>query len=71
MFEATVDRGGHLSRPSRPFWGPLAAILDFAGGVALQTVSECPLLLVIVVVDIVVFVVVVTLIVGNDHIIFK
>ena len=28
--------------PCWPFWGPLAAILDFAGGVALQAVSECP-----------------------------
>ena len=26
-----------------PFWGPLAAILDFAGGAALQAVSERPL----------------------------
>ena len=25
-----------------PFWGPLAAILDFAGGAVLQAVSECP-----------------------------
>ena len=33
-------RGRHLSGPRRTFWGPLAAILDFAGGVALQTVSE-------------------------------
>ena len=31
-----------LSRPRWPFWGPLAAILDFAGGVALQVVNECP-----------------------------
>ena len=23
-----------------PFWGPLAAILDFAGGAALQAVSD-------------------------------
>ena len=34
--------GTHLSRPRRPFWGPLVAILDFAGCVALQVVSECP-----------------------------
>ena len=33
---------GHLSRPRRPFSGPLAAILDLTGGVALQAVSECP-----------------------------
>ena len=32
-----------LSRPCRPFWGPLAAILDFSGSAALQAVSECPL----------------------------
>ena len=29
-----------LSRPCRPFLGPLADILDFAGGAALQAVSE-------------------------------
>ena len=28
--------------PRRPFWGPLAAILDFAGSAALQAVSGCP-----------------------------
>ena len=39
---AQKPRGRHLSRPRRPFWGPLAAILDFAGGAALQAVSECP-----------------------------
>ena len=45
---AKIDRssdkhwGNHLSRPRQPFWGPLAAILDFAGGAALQAVSECP-----------------------------
>ena len=33
----------HLSRPRRPFWGPLVSSLDFAGGAALQAVSECPL----------------------------
>ena len=33
----------HLSRPRPPFWGPLAAILDFAGSAALQAVSERPL----------------------------
>ena len=32
----------HLSRPGRPFRGPLAAIWDFAGDAALQAVSECP-----------------------------
>ena len=35
-----------LSRPfqtRRPFWGPLAAILVYAGGEAQQAVSECPL----------------------------
>ena len=26
-----------------PFWGPMAAILDFAGGAALQAVSKRPL----------------------------
>ena len=39
---AQKSRGRHLSRPHRTFWSPLAAILDFAGGVALQMVSECP-----------------------------
>ena len=29
--------------PPLPFWGPLAAILDFAAGAAFQVVSECPL----------------------------
>ena len=29
---AQKPRGGHSSRPHWPFWGPLAAILDFAGG---------------------------------------
>ena len=32
----------NLSRSCRPFWGPLAAILEFAGSAALQEVSECP-----------------------------
>ena len=32
-----------FSRPRPPFWGPLAAILDFAGGAAMQAVSERPL----------------------------
>ena len=27
-----APRGRHLSRPRWPFWGPLAAILDFVGG---------------------------------------
>ena len=30
-----------LSRPRWPFWGPLSAIMDLAGGTALQAVSEC------------------------------
>ena len=40
---AQKARGRHLSRPRRPFWGPLAAILGFAGVAALQAVSERPL----------------------------
>ena len=40
---AQKPRGRHLSRPPLPFWGLLAAILDFAGGAALQAVSERPL----------------------------
>ena len=32
-----------VDRPLRSFWGPLLAILDFAGGAALQVLSECPL----------------------------
>ena len=36
------SRGKHLSRPRWPFWGPLAAILDFIGGGVLQAVSKCP-----------------------------
>ena len=36
-------RGRHLSRPHRLFWGSLAALLNFAGGAALQAVSERPL----------------------------
>ena len=32
---APKPRGRHISRPRPPFWGPLAAILDFAGGAAL------------------------------------
>ena len=40
---AQKPRGRHLSSPHQPFWGPLAAILDFAGGAALQALSECPL----------------------------
>ena len=45
---AKVDRSTqkprvrHISRPRQPFWGPLAAILDFVGGAVLQAVSECP-----------------------------
>ena len=34
--------GSHLSRHHRPFWGPLAAILEFAGFAALQAGRECP-----------------------------
>ena len=37
------SRGRPLSRLRQLFWGPLAAILDFAGGAALQAVSERPL----------------------------
>ena len=29
-----------FSRPRQPFWGPPAAILDFAGGAALQAVKN-------------------------------
>ena len=32
----------HLSRFPRPYWGPLAAILEFAGGAVLPAVSQCP-----------------------------
>ena len=35
-------RGRHIFTPRQPFWGPLPAILDFAGGAALQAVSKCP-----------------------------
>ena len=42
-FSIWCSGGRHVSRPCRPFWGPLAAILDFAGDAALQAVSECPL----------------------------
>ena len=34
-------RGRHLSRPRRPFWAPLVAILYFAGSAALKGVSKC------------------------------
>jgi len=40
---AHEPRVGTLSRPHQPFRGPLVAISGFAGGVALQVVSECPL----------------------------
>ena len=40
---AQKHRDRHLSRPRRPFWGPLAAILNFVGGAVLQAVSKCPL----------------------------
>ena len=40
-WNAQKPRGRHISRPRRPFWGPLAAILDFAGGAALQAVRHC------------------------------
>ena len=39
---ASKNMGRHLSRPCRPFWGPLAAILDFAGSGVLRAVSKCP-----------------------------
>ena len=48
MYLAKIDggaqkpRGRHLSKTRRPFWGPLAAILDFVGSAALQAVSKCP-----------------------------
>ena len=32
--------GRHLSTPYWPFWGPLVAILDFAGCAALKEVSK-------------------------------
>ena len=35
-------RGIHLSRPCCPFWNHLVANLDFAHGVGLQAMSECP-----------------------------
>ena len=35
---AQKPRGRQLSRPHRPFWDPLAAILDFAG-----VAGKCPL----------------------------
>ena len=38
---AQKPRDKHLSRPRQPFWGPLAAILGFAGGAALQAVRHC------------------------------
>ena len=41
QFFAALLRGGHLSRPRWPFWGPLAAILDSAGGAAFQAVQHC------------------------------
>ena len=34
-------RGKHLSRPCHPILGPLAAILDFAGGAVLQALRRC------------------------------
>ena len=33
---AQKPRGRHLTRPCRPFWSPLAAILYFACGAVLQ-----------------------------------
>ena len=33
---AQKPRRRHLSRPRRPFWGPLATILDFPGSAALR-----------------------------------
>ena len=35
---AQKPKDGHC----QPFWGPLAAILDFAGDAVLQVVSEFP-----------------------------
>ena len=35
--------GKHLSRPRPPFWGPLAAILDFAGVAGGKQVLPAPL----------------------------
>ena len=40
-WNAQKPRGRHLSRPRLPFWGPLAAIFDFAGDAALQAVQRC------------------------------
>ena len=40
--EHPKSQGRHISKPRRPFWGPLAAILDFARRASLQAVSECP-----------------------------
>ena len=37
------NRGRHLSRPRLPFWGPLAAILDFEGGAGGERVPPSPL----------------------------
>ena len=42
--ESCLERPKNLEvDPVAYFWPPLAAILDFAGGAALQAVSECPL----------------------------
>ena len=35
--------GRHLSRPRQPFWGPLVAILDFAGVADGERVPPAPL----------------------------
>ena len=40
---AQKPRGRHLSRPPLPFWGPLAAILDFAGIAGGQRAPPSPL----------------------------
>ena len=37
-----TPRGRYLSRLCLPFLGPVGAILNFAGGAALQVVNECP-----------------------------
>ena len=41
LSNAKQPTGRHLSRHHRPFWGHLAAILDFVGSAVLQTVRRC------------------------------
>ena len=38
----TVEGGLTPFKTPLTIWGPLAAILDFVGGVALQDVNKCP-----------------------------